>query len=78
MNYNVVGALQVSPYVVKMRFRDGTEGEIDLEPELAGPIFEPLKDPASSASSVLTRNFEPSCRLMALTSPLNFCMSAFG
>ena len=25
-------------------FAHGTEGEIDLEPELVGPMFEPLKD----------------------------------
>ena len=24
---------------------DGTEGEVDLEHELDGPIFEPLRDP---------------------------------
>lgn len=32
-------------YVVWVRFRDGTEGEIDLEPELWGRVFEPLADP---------------------------------
>ena len=28
-----------------VKFSDGTEGRIDLERELEGPIFEPLKDP---------------------------------
>lgn len=29
-------------YVVWVRFTDGTDGEIDLESELWGPMFEPL------------------------------------
>ncbi len=31
-------------YRVWLRFSDGVEGEIDLEQELWGEIFEPLKD----------------------------------
>ena len=46
MNYHVVEARHVSGYVVWLRFRDGTAGEIDLASELHGPVFEPLKDPA--------------------------------
>ena len=34
----------VSGYVVKLKFRDGTVGEIDLEAELTGPMFEPLRN----------------------------------
>ena len=45
MHYHVIDAQQISGYNLKIRFRDGTEGEIDLEPELVGPMFEPLKDP---------------------------------
>jgi hypothetical protein len=33
-------------YVVWLRFNDGAEGEIDLEPELEGEVFAPLKDRA--------------------------------
>jgi hypothetical protein len=29
-----------------LRFSDGAEGEIDLERELWGEVFEPLKDPS--------------------------------
>lgn len=29
-----------------MRFADGVQGEIDLKPELYGPLFEPLLDPS--------------------------------
>ena len=44
MNYDVVEARHVGGYVIWLRFRDGTAGEIDLERELYGPIFEPLRD----------------------------------
>jgi hypothetical protein len=33
-------------YRIWLRFADGIEGEIDLEPELHGEMFEPLKDRA--------------------------------
>ena len=45
MDYHVVEARYVTGCVVWLRFRDGTEGEIDLGPELVGPAFEPLRDP---------------------------------
>ena len=45
MNYHVMEAEYVSDYVVKLRFRDGTVGEIDLLAELTGPMFEPLQNP---------------------------------
>jgi hypothetical protein len=44
MDYHVVEARHVGGHVVWLRFRDGTTGEIDLEPALQGPIFEPLHD----------------------------------
>ena len=46
MDYHVIEARHVSGYVVWLRFRDGTEGEVDLGPELVGPVFEPLRDVA--------------------------------
>lgn len=46
MNYDVVEVRQVGGYVLWLRFRDGTAGEIDLERELYGAVFEPLRDPA--------------------------------
>jgi uncharacterized protein DUF2442 len=39
-----VEARYVSDHIVWLRFRDGTAGEVDLAPELHGPIFEPLRD----------------------------------
>lgn len=44
MNYHVVEAQYVSGYTVRLKFRDGTKGEIDLGPELTGTMFEPLRD----------------------------------
>ena len=44
MHYDVVEARYVRNYIVWLRFRDGRAGEIDLEPALHGPVFEPLKD----------------------------------
>jgi hypothetical protein len=44
MDYDVLEARYVRDYVLWLRFRDGTEGEIDLEPQFYGEVFEPLKD----------------------------------
>jgi hypothetical protein len=44
MDYDVLEARYVRDYVVWLQFRDGTSGEIDLGPELWGPMFEPLKE----------------------------------
>ena len=46
----IVEARHAGDYRIWLRFADGVEGEIDLEPELWGPIFEPLKDKAYSVS----------------------------
>jgi hypothetical protein len=44
MNYDVIEARYVSGFVVWLKFRDGTAGEIDLASELSGPVFEPLRE----------------------------------
>jgi hypothetical protein len=41
----VIDARQVRDYIVLVRFQDGVEGEVDLQPQLYGEVFEPLKDP---------------------------------
>ncbi len=53
MDYLVVEARYLRDYVVWLRFRDGTSGEIDLGPELWGEVFEPLKNPAVFRSFTL-------------------------
>lgn len=45
MDYHVMEARYVRDYVVWLRFRDGTAGEVDLGPELWGEVYEPLRDP---------------------------------
>jgi hypothetical protein len=44
MDYHVMEARYVGGYVIWLRFRDGTAGEIDLSRELWGEVFEPLRD----------------------------------
>lgn len=40
----IIAARHVRGYVVFLRFQDGLEGEVDLQPQLYGEVFEPLKD----------------------------------
>jgi len=40
----VMEAQYVKDYIIKIRFADGVEGEINLSDELIGEIFQPLKD----------------------------------
>lgn len=46
MSSQLVAAQYIRDYVIRVRFADGVEGEIDLAEELYGPVFEPLKDVA--------------------------------
>jgi hypothetical protein len=45
-------------YVIWLRFSDGTAGEIDLGPELHGPVFESLRDPAVFAAFQVHPEFQ--------------------
>lgn len=44
MILHVKDAKYLRDYVIWIKFNDGIEGEIDLEQELTGEIFGPLKD----------------------------------
>jgi uncharacterized protein DUF2442 len=44
MFINVEQAKYISDYKIWLSFNDGTQGEVDLESELYGEIFEALKD----------------------------------
>jgi len=44
MILHVKQAKYLHDYVIWIKFNDGIEGEIDLENELTGEIFGPLKD----------------------------------
>jgi hypothetical protein len=42
-----VRIIEVEPldgYVLRVRFSDGSSRDVDLAPELWGPVFEPLRD----------------------------------
>jgi hypothetical protein len=43
MDYDVLEARYLREYVVWLRFRDGSSGEVDLTPALIGPVFESLR-----------------------------------
>jgi len=60
MEYDVMEARYLGGHSLWLRFRDGTQGEIDLSPQLNGPVFEPLKDPE------FFRQFriDPECRTL--------------
>ena len=40
----ITDAKYIENHTLWLRFADGTEGEVDLEQELHGEVFEPLKD----------------------------------
>lgn len=44
MTPRVIDAKYVENYTLYLLFSDGSEGEVNLEQELSGEIFEPLKD----------------------------------
>jgi hypothetical protein len=44
MTLHVREAKHLRDYVIWLRFNDGAEGEIDLQGELEGEMFAPLKD----------------------------------
>ena len=44
MILHVREAKYLHDYVIRLRFNNDAEGEIDLEEELEGEVFEPLKD----------------------------------
>ena len=44
MFLHVKEAKYLHDYVIWLRFNDGAEGEVDLQNELDGEVFSPLKD----------------------------------
>lgn len=43
MILHVTEARYLHDYVIRLKFNDGTDGEVDLKDELYGEVFEPLK-----------------------------------
>ncbi len=52
----VTAAHLVRPYVIEVTFADGSVRDIDLESQLYGEVFEPLKDPAFFARFTIDRD----------------------
>ena len=44
MFINVIAVEYVGEYKLRLKFNNGADGVIDLEPELYGEVFEPLRD----------------------------------
>jgi len=42
----VIDAKYIKDFVVHLRFADGAEGDVNLQNELDGEIFQPLKNPS--------------------------------
>lgn len=46
MTSKVIEARYTQDFTLHLRFSDGTEGDVNLENELEGEVFAPLRDPA--------------------------------
>lgn len=44
MRYRLVEATYLRGYVIRLKFNDGLEGDVDLKDEMHGRMFEPLRD----------------------------------
>ncbi len=47
----------IPPYVIEVTFRDGSRRRIDMEPELWGEVFAPLRDPSLFAQAAVDPTF---------------------
>ena len=56
MTPRIESAEHVSGYIVRLRFADGIDAEIDFEADLWGEVFEPLKDQEIFLSFASTTN----------------------
>lgn len=70
----MIAAEHVSGYVVRLKFRDGTTGEIDLSAELTGEVFEPLRDLEVFKEFRVHPEFHTLVWPMELILLANFCM----
>ena len=57
----------LSDYKIWIAFDDGTEGQIDLQGQLHGPVFDALKDKAVLRKSPSIQSLQPSFGPMAPT-----------
>jgi hypothetical protein len=41
----IISVEYLKGFVIRVRFSDGSQGDVDLNDDLDGPIFQPLRDP---------------------------------
>jgi hypothetical protein len=51
----------IAEYRLWLQFEDGSQGEIDLQPELWGEVFEPLRDVAYFKTVKLDKELNTVC-----------------
>lgn len=61
MNPEIESAEYAGGYKIHIRFTDGLAGTVDLENELWGEVFEPLKDIAEFRRFALDPDFRTVC-----------------
>jgi len=54
----VVEVKVIRPYIIEVAFEDGTRRRLDLEAELWGEMFEPLRDPELFAQAKVDPELE--------------------
>ena len=54
---HVTGARYESGYRIRVEFSDGLSGVVDLEDDLWGPVFEPLRDREAFSRFALSEEF---------------------
>jgi len=57
----VESAEYLRDYTIRIRFSDGSEGDVDLGQELYGELFEPLKDLAAFRMFTVHPEFRTLC-----------------
>lgn len=53
----LISADVLDGYIVHLSFSDGTEGDVNLEPELMGGIFSALRDPSVFRGFMVNTDF---------------------
>jgi hypothetical protein len=62
----------LGPHLLRLTFNDGTLKTVDVRPLLAGPVFEPLRDPAYFARGQL----DPVCGTVVWPNGADFAPEA--
>jgi len=57
----VIEAQYIREFTIHLRFKDGTEGDVDLSQELYGELFEPLKETEKFTAFTIHPEFHTLC-----------------